>query len=480
VIARAAVAALFAFYFGYGATFEVGPAREFESLADIPWARLEPGDTVLVNWRREPYRTLFVLCRKGTADKPITIRGVLGPDGQRPVISGEGAVVAPGLNYWNENRGVIKVGGANIPPDTLPEYIVIENLEVRSGRSANRFVGRTGAEQSFAANAAAIYVEKAHALTVRNCVLTDSGNGLFVGANSGANLTRDILVDSNYIYGNGNQGSAFEHNTYTEALGITYQFNRFGPLRAGALGNNLKDRSAGLTVRYNWIEGGNRQLDLVESGTAALLESPRYRATFVYGNVLIEPADAGNRQIAHYGGDGGNVSRYRKGWLYFYHNTVVTTRTDRTTLVRLSTNEERADVRNNIIYSSLPGSTVSLLDVAGELVFLNNWIRPGYRISFSDFQGTVIDRDNLVGEDPGFVDFSGSNFRPQPAAPVVDTAAPLAEATFPDHDVLAQYWMHQAGQLRSIHRAPDIGAYEFTPPAPAGGDEPAAPMPPPE
>src|SRR4029079_4241587 len=119
-----------------------------------------------------------------------------------------------------------------------------------------------------------------------------------------------------YIYDNGNVGSLFEHNNYTAAIGITFQYNRFGPLRTGCLGNNLKDRSAGLVVRYNWIESGNRQLDLVDGEDSSLIRSdPSYRQTYVYGNILIEPDAAGNRQLLHYGGDSGTTAAYRQGTL---------------------------------------------------------------------------------------------------------------------------------------------------------------------
>ena len=108
-----------------------------------------------------------------------------------------------------------------------------------------------------------MFIEKGAHIVVRNCILDDNGNGLFI-----ANGTSDVLVEGNSIYGNGNSGSIYEHNTYTEALGIVYQYNHFGPLCANCLGNNLKDRSAGTVVRYNWIEAGNRQLDLVDPPTA--------------------------------------------------------------------------------------------------------------------------------------------------------------------------------------------------------------------
>jgi len=52
-----------------------------------------------------------VICRQGTAAAPITVKGVLGPAGESPVIEGISAVTAPGLNYWSESRGIVKIGG---------------------------------------------------------------------------------------------------------------------------------------------------------------------------------------------------------------------------------------------------------------------------------------------------------------------------------------------------------------------------------
>jgi hypothetical protein len=63
---------------------------------------------------------------------------------------------------------------------------------------------------------------------------------------------------------------------------MVYQFNHFGPLRANCPGNNLKDRSAGTVIRYNWIEGGNRQLDLVDAEDSAELRNhPSYSRTLM-------------------------------------------------------------------------------------------------------------------------------------------------------------------------------------------------------
>ena len=43
---------------------------------------------------------------------------------------------------------------------------------------------------------------------------------------------------------------------------MLYQYNHFSHLRKDCTGTNLKDRSAGNVIRYNWIEGGNKQIDL--------------------------------------------------------------------------------------------------------------------------------------------------------------------------------------------------------------------------
>lgn len=448
-----------------GATYEVGPGKPLASIGEVPWASLEPGDHVLLGWRETPYREKWVICRQGTAENPIVVRGIPNPEtGALPVIDGNGATTATGLNYWSEGRGVIKIGGANIPVDTMPRHIVLDSLEIRSGRQPFRFTDDSGVDTAYPRNAAALFVEKGEHITVRNCIMHDSGNGLFI-ASSDAAVSRNITIEANYIHGNGNPASAFEHNSYSAGIGVVFQFNRYGPMRAGAQGNALKDRSAGLVVRYNWIEGGNRQLDLVDGEDAvAIRNDPAYRMTRVYGNVFIENAGDGNRQMVHYGGDSGETGSYRKGSLHFYHNTLVSLRTDRTTLFRLSTNEERADVRNNVFYASAAGNTLSLLDASGQLELSRNWIKPEWRISFGDFEGQVIGEGALLeGAAPGFAGEGERNFRLASGSVCINAGANLDPAATDGHAVRMQYVIHQAGEDRPVDGVYDIGAYEWTP-----------------
>jgi hypothetical protein len=364
------------------------------------------------------------------------------------------------LNYWNQPRGVIKIGGANVPPDTTPRHIVVEGLEIRSARPPYSFTAANGSATAYPNNAASIYVEKGEGITIRDCVLHDSGNGLFT-----AYLSSGVLVEGNYIHSNGNENSQYEHNSYTAASGITFQYNRYGPLRHGCQGNNLKDRSAGLVVRHNWIEGGNRQLDLVDGeDDPSISNHPAYRDTYVYGNLLIEPAGDGNRQIVHYGGDSGNTASYRKGTLHFHHNTVVSTRTDRTTLFRLSTNDERCECRNNLFYVTAPGNTLSLLDDTGRLTLTRNWFKPGWVQSFGGTSGTVInDGSNLSGGTPGFLHEATQNFRLAPGSPCIDAGTNLSPSVIPLHQPLRQYRKHQSAEPRRQDGKLDLGAFEFSP-----------------
>jgi hypothetical protein len=449
-----------------GGTFDVGPGLPYTSIGAVPWESLKPGDLVQIHWRSTPYKEKWVIGRQGTAANPITVRGVPGPSGERPVIDGNGAATRSALNYWNEVRGLVKIGGSNVPQDTTPEYIVIEGLEFRSARPPYTFTAANGSTQSYVNNAASIYVEKGRHITIRNCVLHDSGNGLFIGSLAN-DPSRDFLIEGNYIHGNGNVGSAFEHNNYSAALGIVFQYNRFGPLRAGASGNNLKDRSAGLVVRFNWIEGGNRQLDLVDAEDSSVIATdPSYRSTFVYGNVLIEPANDGNRQMVHYGGDSGTTSIYRKGTLYMYQNTLFSTRTDRTTIVRLSTNAETADFRNNIVYPTLAGNTVALVDQSGTLYLSHNWFKPGWVSTFGTLDGLIVDDGTAVtGTSPGFLSEAAQDFRLASSSAAINAATALPSAALPAHAVVRQYVKHQAGGARPVNGTLDIGAYEFAPPA---------------
>jgi hypothetical protein len=446
----------FTFRYGFTMVYPVGPEQSYASIGDVPWESLNAGDSVLIHYRESPYHEKWVICRAGTESAPIVVKGIPNKDGELPVIDGRDATTRAALNFWNEPRGVIKIGGTNNPPDMLPAYIVIENLDIRSGRPPYSFTGRSGVTD-YANNSAGIYIEKGEHIIIRGCILHDCGNGLFCGSQ-----TTDLVVENNYIYDNGIEGRFYEHNNYTEAYGILFQFNHFGALRRDCDGNNLKDRSAGCIIRYNWIEDGNRQLDLVESDHEGLYSDPVYRSTFVYGNILVEGEGEGNSQIIHYGGDGGDESTYRKGTLYLYNNTIVSTRSGNTTLLRLSTDDESCNARNNIIYTTASGTRLAMLNNAGTISFRNNWLKTGWVNSHSPGTETVNELGNLAGEVPGFSEFGTQNFQLAEGSPCIDGGTSLPAEILPEHFPEMQYIRHCLAEPRPSDATLDIGAYEYS------------------
>lgn len=435
---------------------DVGPGQTLATPNDVPWETLEPSTLVRIHYRSEPYRCKWVVNTVATPDDPMVVLGVRDAvSGARPVISGDGATTRQALDYWNEGRSVVKVGGSNLPADDLvPAYVFIQGLDIRSGRPGYTFTDDAGNPGTYGTNAAAVHVEIGDHITIEDCEIADCGNGLFAGAQ-----VSDLVVRGNFIHANGIEGSIYEHNSYTECLGILFEYNRYGPLRPGCGGNNLKDRSAGTVIRTNWIEAGNRQLDLVDTDHQALRDDPRYRTTLVYGNVLLETEDTGNSQIVHYGGDSGDPSWYRKGTLVFYHNTVVSTRAGNTTLLRLSTDDEQADVRNCVVHATAGGPSLAIRADAGVARLAHCWLTAGWVDSHDGAPSGSLTTDAcLDGADPGCLDLAGFALRPAAGSPLAGAAGPLAAAAA-NHPVTRQYVPHQRGEARGDGADAALGAF---------------------
>src|SRR6218665_1349227 len=91
----------------HAAIHEVGPGMPLGEPGEVPWETLQPGDVVRIHARKEPYRAKWVLCVRGEAERPILVQGVRGPQGELPVIEGDGAVTRAELDFWGEDRAVI-------------------------------------------------------------------------------------------------------------------------------------------------------------------------------------------------------------------------------------------------------------------------------------------------------------------------------------------------------------------------------------
>jgi len=435
----------------FASVYHVGPGKPYATPNDVPWESITPDTLIKIYGRSTPYRNKWVINVEGTSNSPVVILGVP-VNGRLPIITGENATTRQALNYWNEERSLIKIGASSIPNNNNASYITLACLDLQSAKPNYTFRNDSNSTSTYSSNAAAVHIEQGEHISIVNCDIHDAGNGIFSTSN-----TSNLSIKGNHIWDNGISGSIYQHNSYTESLGITFEFNHYGPLCSSCLGNNLKDRSAGTVIRYNWIEDGNRQLDLVDSGHAALLNNAQYRSTFVYGNVLVEHEGQGNRQIVHYGGDSGNHSRYRKGTLYFYHNTVYSNRS-RNTLMAISTNDESAELHNNIIF----GLDLAIVDGNGIVNMKNNWLSSGWVDSHSNLGGQITESGSINGSNPGFLNIGNNNYYLSSQSACINQSAALATGAL-SHPVNWEYLPQGSSSSTGKQRSStnDLGAYNF-------------------
>ncbi|MHC4715029.1 MAG: putative Ig domain-containing protein, partial [Planctomycetota bacterium] len=434
----------------FGATYEIGPGKTYTTIGAFAWEDLSAGDTVKIYYKSTPYYEKFGVWAQGTSGSPVTVQGVAGGGGELPVIDGNDATTRLALDYWGEERSMIKIGGCSVPSgDPTPSYLVFENLDIKTARPPYSFTCDAGTEKDYVDKAATFYIEKGNNITIRNCILRDCGNGFMT-----SNASEDILLEGCHLYDNGITDSIYQHSIYTESHGIIFQWNHLDALRSGCTGNNLKDRSSGAVIRYNWIEDGNRQLDLVDSEFSAIRSETDYGKDKVYGNILYETGDVGNRQMVHFGGDSGTTTWYRPGPLRFYNNTCISKRTVSTYLFRRS-HDETIDAYNNIAYVTAAGNTFYVVenDGTGTVTVSYNWFKTGYNLGEATDGG-----NNETGSAPGFVDFNNEDFHITSSSGCRDEGRSLMSG---DPSVTYQYVKHHDKETRPTDSTMDIGAFEY-------------------
>src|SRR5262245_33748058 len=237
--------------------YEVGPGQKYINLGDVPWFKVTAGDTVNIHYRPTPYAEKILISGRGTAAQWIRVIGIPGPNGELPIISGKGATTSKNMHYrWQDATGgsaiqwdgVIQIAvRADDPtgPAPMPAYIEIAGLQVQDGYKDNSFVAENGVTANYDGFAACIYARSVQHILVRNNILSGCGQGFYNWTGSGTQfwdgLQADTVLRGNYFLNNGNPGSYTEHQSYTESDGVTIEYNRFGAMRTGAFGSQLKD-----------------------------------------------------------------------------------------------------------------------------------------------------------------------------------------------------------------------------------------------
>jgi len=324
-------------------TYRVGPGQTYTEITDVPWINLAAGDIVEIYHRPTPYAGKFYINSRGEVDKWITIKGIAGSNGERPIITGASATLAGGIarHPGIESYGMILISRPAAGPviraePFKPGYIHITGLSLTGVRAPNTNTLASGTSQAWPAFSAAIYALGVEYLAVTDCEIADSGVGVFVnsqpGSQTGALQSRNIIIAGNYFHGNGIVGSAGEHHCYTEAIGTIYEYNYFGQLLSGAGGDCIKDRSAGQIIRYNYFNNAGNEYVIAlrdpESGYQyEQIQIDQFSELlinhgFIYGNLFV--LGSGINAMFSYGdGTQGNGLYIRRNGMSFYQNVVV-------------------------------------------------------------------------------------------------------------------------------------------------------------
>ena len=483
------------------ATFEAGPGQTYTNLSSVPWAELNPGDTVNIHCQPGGYHEIILLSNSGVSNAPITLNGVPDPvTGALPMLDGNNAVTATNVP-WSDlalnTSGVIVVSpAASQPYGYIPSWIVIQNLHVQNADPGNVLTQANGKTNHFAVTASAINVVFGQHLVVRACELNGSCNGLFCGSqNNDANqMSADLLIQSCWIHDNGYPGNYEAANLNTEARGIVCEYNLIGPLRAGAAGDQIKDSSAGTTLCYNQIiaspgPGTAFWFTQTRHGVGTIDADPAYHTNFVYGNLFSNPTNSTCTEMFRF--DTLSIAGSpRNGTLLFYNNTVVNyaDQSERygTSLFDLPTAAEAAqwslhdvlDCRNNI-FANLPataGGAPSLITFlhsdASTVTFGTNWITRGFQYFqlpylSTNFTGTFIGSNQFIiskrsQSDPGFVSYVTGDFHLLSSSAAIDAAGPSAPASLASaNNVIWEYVYPSNFQTRAVNGLGlDLGAFE--------------------
>ncbi len=456
------------------AQYDVGDGQPYPNLASVPWHAVGAGSTVRLHWRAEPYREKILLSGRGTDTDPVRLVGVAGPNGERPILDGDGATTSAAFDYANAataSRSLIAISRrASQSSSHKPGEIEIEGLELRHANRTRSFTTAAGVVTAYHHSAAAIRIEGAEHVRIRDCVIHDNGNGIVsLSDDAEATVTRDVLIEANDISNNGTTNDQNGANVSLEAVGVVLQHNRLGSPLLGsggsnAKGPNVRDRSASTLMRYNWIEGGGFLLDLVESTESGIIRGDAgYGDAIVYGNVLRHAYPDGSTLI-RFGGDSGVASMYRTGTLHFFHNTVTMHATQAlqyyVRLFRFANGDQTADVRNNIFYRT-PGAgmaTIQFLYGPGSASLGRNWISSGWLANGSV---TYAVDDVLTGSDPGFVAAAAGDLHLTQQAAARDFGGVLSPAVEGEHAVLQQIASPYGVEARLQDGTADLGAFEY-------------------
>jgi hypothetical protein len=496
---------------GSALSIDIGPGQTYAHHGLFDWTTVGPGSTIRIhantdgNGAATAYSQLLMISCRGTPGKPITVLGVNGGNSNvPPIIDGTNGVYdnSLGNNQFKPNylgsgsptdpgfqghcvlfcRRSGQAGGYN------PGYVILKNFTLRKcykGYTSFTGWGQSGsypATLTYANASCGVYFAHGDYITIDGNTITDNGQGIFGagGHNDPVPYTdnrsiTNLTIQFNNVSGNGVANSFLEHNTYLEGVSTYYVGNKYGALRALALGSHgIKDRGSGSTFLYNWIgDGVGHSLDIVETQNYlnVVYYDPGYRTTLVMGNVFTMTTVP--QDFIHYASDGGVTAWQRKGVVYCMYNTfLLNTFSFKTMIVKNMDNNSTdpcavVDARNNIFWYTSTSGGLNLVATNGIGYFGKNWITKGYTTGYGGIAALYVGGlSNLIdggnGNDPGFVNRAAADYHLGSSSACRDVAASIPVPLSNRFVLNRQYLEPTSSTLRpAAGGIYDLGAFEY-------------------
>ncbi len=359
---------------------------DIETLAHLLEGRAQPGDIIEI--QPGTYyldRPRIFVTSSGTPEAPIIITGKV-ENGIRPTICASRTHVWNGIFYFPEET----------------HDVVVQDLELRNAQGDGR-----GFEETFSRNAAGVFLQGTN-LTVRNCQVHSSENGLFATATADFILVEncDIGYNGRLEHQRSDGRQLNPHRTHNFYFTAQRQIIKNSYIHNSLDAVNFKSRGRNTIFAYNWVEE-----DMYSSmGT----ESHNQENTLWLGNVAVKRSYIGP-DISHAQrsllrvGDGTGVAH---GKVVALNNTFITYFPRDYYIFTFRTSTTDMIFMNNVFAG--PGENFLSHNGHGTITGKNNWITTIAGDVPNSFENTV------RGEDPGFASRPGFDFRLLPGSPLVN------------------------------------------------------------
>jgi len=392
------------------------------------------GDVITVH--PKPDNKPYEKTAAGINQARITIRADILPGGSRIPLGGKG------FDY--SGRGSIP--RAVIQFNKGADDCVIEGFELSGAHNESH-------------NGAGIRINQANGVTVRNCTIHGNDMGVMSNGDGTRNTAAGQMFMNCLIYSNGDPVEpGYNHNLY---LGGTSATLIGCEVHSSLTGHNVKSRCHQTTVVACYIhDSANREFDLVDAVDTAQPGSSAVLA----GNVIAKSSSCkGNRQVIHFGQDGG---KEHDGVLYLVHNTISTPFISPVAFITAS--KARVVAINNLVWDAGSGQggmqfvqAEKGIDAGKAVTGNGNWFSSGFGGNSLAVLPLTKSAIAPPHRDPPFAAADKGDFkltRPDAGITGTDNKLPV-ELVKITGGKLMQYKTPQRAVERPIEGKADVGAY---------------------